>query len=36
MPQLLVKPVALLAPRELRTWRNALLAKGLQPSSVVR
>ena len=35
-PQLLAKPVALLDPRELRTWRDALLAKGLQPSSVVR
>jgi integrase len=34
--QLLAKPVALLDARELRKWRDGLLAKGLQPSSVVR
>jgi integrase len=34
--QLLAKPVALLDAKELRTWRDGLLAKGLQPSSVVR
>ena len=35
-PQLLAKPVALLDGKELRKWRDGLLAKGLQPSSVVR
>ena len=35
-PQLLAKPVALLDAKELRKWRDGLLAKGLQPSSVVR
>ncbi len=35
-PQLLAKPVALLDARELRKWRDGLLDKGLQPSSVVR
>jgi integrase len=34
--QLLAKPVALLDAKELRKWRDGLLAKGLQPSSVVR
>ncbi|WP_244635712.1 site-specific integrase [Bradyrhizobium huanghuaihaiense] len=34
--QLLGKPVALLDAKELRKWRDGLLAKGLQPSSVVR
>ena len=34
--QLLAKPVALLDARELRKWRDGLLDKGLQPSSVVR
>ena len=35
-PQLLAKPVALLDAKELRKWRDGLLGKGLQPSSVVR
>jgi integrase len=35
-PQLLTKPVALLDAKELRKWRDGLLDKGLQPSSVVR
>jgi integrase len=35
-PQLLVKPAALLDAKELRKWRDGLLDKGLQPSSVVR
>jgi len=35
-PQLLAKPVALLDAKELRRWRDGLLDKGLQPSSVVR
>ncbi|MCA1412687.1 tyrosine-type recombinase/integrase [Bradyrhizobium sp. NBAIM20] len=34
--QLLGKPVALLEAKELRNWRDGLLTKGLQPSSVVR
>lgn len=34
--QLLGKPVALLDAKELRKWRDGLLTKGLQPSSVVR
>ncbi|EHQ99489.1 hypothetical protein [Bradyrhizobium sp. WSM471] len=34
--QLLAKPVALLDAKELRKWRDGLLDKGLQPSSVVR
>jgi integrase len=33
---LLAKPVALLDAKELRAWRDGLLAKGLTPSSVVR
>jgi len=35
-PQLLAKPVALLDAKELRKWRDGLLDKNLQPSSVVR
>jgi integrase len=35
-PQLMAKPVALLDAKELRKWRDDLLAKGLTPSSVVR
>jgi integrase len=35
-PALLAKPVALLDTKELRTWRDSLLAKGLATSSVVR
>lgn len=34
--QLLGKPVALLDAKELRKWRDGLLVKDLQPSSVVR
>jgi integrase len=33
---MLAKPVALLDPKELRAWRDGLLAKGLTPSTVVR
>ncbi|MGY8679769.1 site-specific integrase [Bradyrhizobium sp. UFLA05-153] len=33
---LLSKPVQLLGAKELRRWRDSLLAKDLQPSSVVR
>jgi integrase len=33
---LLARPVALLNAKELRAWRDGLLNKGLQPSSVVR
>src|SRR5215831_12231226 len=33
---LLSKPVQLLDAKALRTWRDSLLAKGLQPASVVR
>ncbi|OPY99161.1 hypothetical protein A5906_25830 [Bradyrhizobium sacchari] len=33
---LLARPVALLNAKELRMWRDGLLEKGLQPSSVVR
>ena len=35
-PRLLAKPVALLDAKELRKWRDGLLGKGLQPSTVVR
>jgi integrase len=35
-PQLLAKPVATLDSKILRKWRDGLLDKGLQPSSVVR
>jgi integrase len=33
---LLSKPVQLLDAKELNVWRNSLLAKGLEPASVVR
>jgi len=35
-PALLAKPVALLTAAELRKWRNALLADGIKPATVVR
>ena len=35
-PALLSKPLALITAAELKAWRNRVLAKGLQPSSVNR
>lgn len=35
-PTLASKPVGLLTARELAAWRDALLAEGLQPATVVR